>query len=239
MRGVVDHIAKDYVRLLKYADSPYKCKMLKRAALGRMCTTVRKLADSLKYLEEVRQHLSRLPSINPTTRTLILTGYPNVGKSSFINAVTHANVEVQPYAFTTKSLYVGHFDYGYARWQLIDTPGILDHPLANRNTIELTAITALAHIQAAVLFMVDISEQCGFSIESQVALFHSIKALFKSKPLVIVLNKVDVVKYDALSAEKQELLRGMTEGLEDVIALECSCLCAQGLDDVKNKVGPP
>lgn len=209
--------------------------MLKRAGLGRMCTAVRKLGDSLKYLEEVRQHLSRLPSINPNTRTLILTGYPNVGKSSFINSVSHANVDVQPYAFTTKSLFVGHFDYGYSRWQVIDTPGILDHPLANRNTIELTAITALAHIQAAILYFVDISEQCGFPIESQVALFHSVKILFKNKPLVIVLNKVDLVKFADLPLEKQELLKTMTEDLEDVIVLEASCLTSIGIDEAKNK----
>lgn len=78
-----------------------------------MCTIVKKLGPSLAYLEQVRQHLARLPSIDPTTRTLIVCGYPNVGKSSFMNKVTRANVEVQPYAFTTKALYVGHTDYKY------------------------------------------------------------------------------------------------------------------------------
>jgi nucleolar GTP-binding protein len=47
--------------------------------------------------------------------------------------------QVQPYAFTTKSLYVGHLDYRYQRWQVIDTPGILDRPLEERNTIEMQA----------------------------------------------------------------------------------------------------
>ena len=32
--------------------------------------------------------------------------------------VTRADVEVQPYAFTTKSLFVGHMDYKYLRWQV-------------------------------------------------------------------------------------------------------------------------
>jgi hypothetical protein len=50
---------------------------------------------------------------------------------------------VQPYAFTTKSLFVGHMDYKYLRWQVIDTPGILDHALEDRNTIEMQAVTAL------------------------------------------------------------------------------------------------
>lgn len=46
-------------------------------------------------------------------------------------------MDVQPYAFTTKSLFVGHMDYRYLRWQVIDTPGILDRPLEERNTIEM------------------------------------------------------------------------------------------------------
>jgi nucleolar GTP-binding protein len=79
--GLIDGISKDYVRLLKYGDSLYRCKSLKRAALGRMATVMKKLNASLGYLEQVRQHLSRLPSIDPTERTVIVCGYPNVGKS--------------------------------------------------------------------------------------------------------------------------------------------------------------
>lgn len=36
-----------------------------------------------------------------------------------MNLITRAEVEVQPYAFTTKSLYVGHTDYEYLRWQVL------------------------------------------------------------------------------------------------------------------------
>mmetsp|Transcript_40231 Transcript_40231/g.96403 ORF Transcript_40231/g.96403 Transcript_40231/m.96403 type:complete len:646 (-) Transcript_40231:183-2120(-) len=234
VRGVVDTVAKDYCKLMKFADSPYKSKMLKRAALGRMCTAVKKLQSSLVYLEEVRQHLGRLPSINPNARTLLVTGYPNVGKSSFMNIVTNANVEVQAYAFTTKSLYVGHMDYDYLRWQVIDTPGILDHPLEDRNTIEMTAITALAHIQASVLFFVDISETCGFTLEQQVALFHSIKPLFKGKPLLVVLNKQDLRKVEDLSAAERELLNTMCDGEGSTVKMmSTSCATKVGVDEVK------
>ena len=100
-KSIVDNIANDYVRLLKYSDSLYRAKMLKRAALGRMCTLIKKLKSSFSYLEEVRKHMGRLPVIDPQSRTLIITGYPNVGKSSFMNNITNANVEVQDYAFTT------------------------------------------------------------------------------------------------------------------------------------------
>ena len=87
-------------------------------------------------------------------------------KSSF--QITRADVDVQPYAFTTKSLYVGHTDYKYLRWQIIDTPGILDHPLEERNVIEMQAVTALAHLRAAILYFFDVSEQCGHSLDEQV-----------------------------------------------------------------------
>ncbi len=105
-KSIVDNVANDYVRMLKYGDSLYRCKMLKRAALGRMATLLKKLKASLAYLEEVRKHLSRLPQIDTQTRTLIITGFPNVGKSSFMNKVTNANVDVQNYPFTTQSLFV-------------------------------------------------------------------------------------------------------------------------------------
>ena len=55
---------------------------------ARMCTIMKRQKQSLEYLEQVRQHLSRLPSIDPNTRTLLICGFPNVGKSSFINKVS-------------------------------------------------------------------------------------------------------------------------------------------------------
>lgn len=220
-RHLIDNVAKDYVRLLKYGDSLYRCKQLKRAALGRMATIMRRQTENLAYLEQVRQHLSRLPSIDPNTRTIIICGFPNVGKSSFINKITRADVEVQPYAFTTKSLFVGHTDYKYLRWQIIDTPGILDHPLEERNTIEMQAITALAHLRAAVLYIMDPSEQCGHSLEAQKSLFDNIKPLFNNKPLLVVANKADIWR-DNLSDEKRAILKEVEAAVDSDKIFEMS-----------------
>jgi nucleolar GTP-binding protein len=76
----------------------------------------------------------------------------------------------------------------------MDTPGILDHPLEERNTIEMQAITALAHLNACILYFIDISETCGYTIKQQVSLYHSIKPLFQNKPLMIVMTKLDLVR---------------------------------------------
>ncbi|XP_069912103.1 GTP-binding protein 4 isoform X4 [Oryctolagus cuniculus] len=232
-KNLVDNVAKDYVRLMKYGDSLYRCKQLKRAALGRMCTIIKRQRQSLEYLEQVRQHLSRLPTIDPNTRTLLLCGYPNVGKSSFINKVTRADVDVQPYAFTTKSLFVGHMDYKYLRWQVVDTPGILDHPLEDRNTIEMQAITALAHLRAAVLYVMDLSEQCGHGLKEQVELFLNIRPLFINKPLIVVANKCDVKRIAELSEDDQKIFVDLQA--EGFPVIETSTLTEEGVIKVKTE----
>ncbi|KAF2113285.1 nucleolar GTP-binding protein-like protein [Lophiotrema nucula] len=232
-KGLIEAVARDYVRLLKYGQSLFQCKQLKRAALGRMATICKRLKDPLVYLEQVRQHLGRLPSIDPNTRTLVICGYPNVGKSSFLKNISRADVDVQPYAFTTKSLFVGHFDYKMLRFQAIDTPGILDHPLEEMNTIEHQSICAIAHLRASILYFMDLSEQCGYSVQAQIALFHSIKPLFANKQVFVVINKTDLMKPEDLDLEVQEQLQGMLKSGE-VELLQLSCTTTEGVMSVRN-----
>ena len=232
-KGLIETVARDYIRLLKYGQSLFQCKQLKRAALGRMATICKRLKDPLLYLEQVRQHLGRLPSIDPNTRTLLICGYPNVGKSSFLKNISRADVDVQPYAFTTKSLFVGHFDYKMLRFQAIDTPGILDHPLEEMNTIEMQSITAIAHLRSAICYFMDLSEQCGYSVQAQMALFQSIKPLFANKLVFIVINKIDVMRPEDLDAETQAQLQEILKS-GNVELLQLSCTTQEGLMNVRN-----
>lgn len=232
-KHLIETVSRDYVRLLKYGQSLFQCKQLKRAALGRMATITKRLKDPLVYLEQVRQHLGRLPSIDPNTRTLLICGYPNVGKSSFLRNISRADVDVEPYAFTTKSLFVGHFDYKYLRFQAIDTPGILDHPLEEMNTIEMQSITAIAHLRSAILYFMDLSEQCGYSVQAQIQLFHSIRPLFANKIVFVVVNKIDVTRPEDLEPETRKELDNMLKPGE-VEMLQLSCSTTEGVTEVKN-----
>lgn len=104
--------------------------------------------------------------------------------------------------------------------QVVDTPGILDHPLEERNTIEMQAITALAHLRSAVLYVMDASEQCGHNLEQQLQLFENIRPLFA--------NKV------ARRASLASCFRGLLEGR--LFFLTAFILCAsQPLIIVANK----
>jgi hypothetical protein len=61
----------------RYADSLYRAKQLKRAALGRMCTIAKKLGPSLAYLEQVHPVAKNvhLRSMTRTTKCDYLCGW--------------------------------------------------------------------------------------------------------------------------------------------------------------------
>ena len=67
----------------------------------------------------------------------------------------------------------------------------------------MQSITALAHLKACILYFIDISEECGATIEQQFNLFNGIKQLFKGKPMVIVLTKTDIKKITELTPEEK------------------------------------
>ena len=73
----------------------------------------------------------------------------------------------------------------------------------------MQSITALAHLRAAVLYVLDISEQCGHSLAQQAALFHSIKPLFANKPLLVVANKVDATQLESLAPADKAVIDEM------------------------------
>ena len=66
--------------------------------------------------------------------------------------------------------------------------------------------------QCVVLFVIDVSEECGYSVAQQVALFNSVHVLFKNKPKVVILNKTDKVKPADLAEDVKQLLKNLEAG---------------------------
>ncbi|HZK30624.1 MAG TPA: GTPase, partial [Methanoregula sp.] len=145
----------------------------------------------LIFLNEVRNVLRKLPHVDDSC-TIVIAGYPNVGKSSFIRHVSSADPEIASYPFTTKGIIVGHRIMGRERIQFVDTPGILDRPSEQRNAIEKQALSAMMNVADIILFILDPSEHCGYPMDVQLNLLKEVKGMIEV-PLVVVANKSDIV----------------------------------------------
>ena len=184
-------IRGEYHTKLRNASDVDHARKLRKQAFARLADVVEQVEDSLLAIAAAREALRDLPDIRPDEPTVVVAGYPNVGKSSFVNAVTRASNEINSYPFTTTEINVGHFEDDHVRYQLVDTPGLLDRPPQERNEIESQAVSALEHLADAVLVLVDASGECGYPIDVQVELRDALAEQFADAPVLTVCNKAD------------------------------------------------
>tara|TARA_B100001115_G_scaffold180841_1_gene173912 strand:+ start:2249 stop:3430 length:1182 start_codon:yes stop_codon:yes gene_type:complete len=168
----------------------------RREAYGRISSIVGQTSKSLEWLNSARETLKKLPSIDSSHPCIVVAGAPNVGKSALISSLSSGKPEVASYPFTTKQLHVGHFDHRRLKYQIVDTPGLLDRPMQERNQIEMQAIAALEHIGSIVLFVIDYSEECGTSLVEQNNLLKEVKNLLNKKEIIVVETKADLINID-------------------------------------------
>ena len=194
----VDELRSEYQGRIRRADSDTARKVRKQA-FARFADIVEEVEADLLALGEAREALKTLPDIRADEPAIVVAGYPNVGKSSFVNGVTNARNETASYPFTTTRIRVGHVTRDRVRYQLVDTPGLLDQPADQRNAIEQQAVSALAHLADGVLFVVDASGDCGYPIDAQLELRDELRERFAGAaaadddpvPIVTVCNKSD------------------------------------------------
>ncbi|WP_435361052.1 NOG1 family protein [Haloarchaeobius sp. DFWS5] len=167
-------------------------RKFRRQAFARLADVVEEIEDDLLLIGQARDALKGLPDIRPDEPAIVVAGYPNVGKSSFVNSVTRASNETASYPFTTKGIGVGHFERDRVRYQIIDTPGLLDRPADERNEIEQQAASALTHLGDCLMFVLDPSGNCGYPLSSQLELLDSVQEQFQDVPVLVVANKADV-----------------------------------------------
>jgi len=184
-------LGREYIGKLPRGDTD-SMRTVRKQGFARMGSVMDQIEEDLDAVGRARDALKGLPEIDPDDPTIVVAGYPNVGKSSFVNAVSTAKIETAEYPFTTKGIEVGHLDVERVRWQIVDTPGLLDRPADERNEIENQAVSALAHAGDVILFFLDASETCGYMLDDQRALRAEVAAEFGDVPLVTVCNKADL-----------------------------------------------
>ncbi len=201
---IIRRLEREHIRRLRAVSSLGGTSAIRRQAYGRISSTVRRASDHLAILREAEGKLADLPSVFIEMPTIVIAGYPNVGKTMLLRRLTGSEPKIAPYPFTTKGLNLGYFERGYKRYQVIDTPGLLDRPLAKRNPVERQAIAALRHLADVAVFMLDPSGTCGYEFEHQLHLLEDVRNTFSN--VIVVINKTDLLDEQRVR-EVQELCK--------------------------------
>ena len=209
----INGFADKYAHKIKGVGKVEEAIKFRKEFYGRTSSILKQIAPKLEYLADVREIIRKLPNINPELPTVVVAGYPNVGKSELVAKLSTAKPEIASYPFTTKGIVVGHTEIKGKRVQIVDTPGLLDRPLEKRNKIEKEAILALKYLASIIVFLLDPSETCGYSMDEQLKLLDEVKMDF-NVPILEVENKVDLICTDS-SCIKISAKTG--EGLEELV----------------------
>ncbi|MCQ4333539.1 50S ribosome-binding GTPase [Natronomonas sp. F2-12] len=217
-----DSIKGEYQGRIRNADTD-TARKLRKQAFARLADVTEQVEADLLAIGEARDALKTLPDIRADEPAIVVAGYPNVGKSSFVNRVTNATNETAAYPYTTTRIGIGHLERDRIRYQLIDTPGLLDRPAEERNAIESQAVSALTHLADAVVVLLDASGDCGYPLDRQLDLLAEIEATFEA-PVLAVCNKSDRSRdVDAdhyMSVETGEGVEGVVDAAIGAIGYE-------------------
>lgn len=189
----IKELQKQYTSKVMTSSSTFAADNARKAFYGRASSVVNKISPDLEFLTYARNEFRKVPDFDDGILTFVIAGFPNVGKSQFLRTISAAEPEVAAYPFTTKGIEVGIHEADHRRYQIIDTPGLLDRELGDRNRIEMQAVTALKHLANSILFILDPSETCGYRMENQMRLLDSVRELFPAVPMLVVENKVDIL----------------------------------------------
>lgn len=224
--GIITQLEKEYGSKIRKNPSE-KATAIQKQAYGRISSVINKIKKDLDFLDFAKQNLRNMPTIDFDAKTIVIAGFPNVGKSTLLRQITGADPQVANYPFTTKGIQIGHTERHWQNVQIIDTPGLLDRPVLEMNDIEMNAIVALEHLADAILFIFDASETCGFHMDNQYNLLKQIEKIFSEIPVFYLFNKMDLI-------EDKEYLDQYIDDKENAIFI--SAIEGEGIDIINKKI---
>ena len=112
---------------------------------------------------------------------------------------------------------------------MVDTPGLLDRPMAERNQIEMQAIAALENVGDLVLFLIDPSETSGMSLKEQEHLLSEVQELLAERPLISVFSKSDIHEESRDNVLRISSLSG--DGIEELRSVIIQSIAADQVTD--------
>ncbi|KFK42458.1 hypothetical protein AALP_AA2G259300 [Arabis alpina] len=246
--GQVDVLRKKVLSVGKEHASLCAKALSKREAEDRLNEGVEKLelvfqqhGSAVDDLLSIAKVLRAMPVVDLEMPTLCLVGAPNVGKSSLVRILSTGKPEICNYPFTTRGILMGHIDLNYQRYQVTDTPGLLRRSDEDRNNLEKLTLAVLTHLPTAVLYVHDLTGECGTSPSDQFQIYKEIKERFKDYLWIDVVSKCDLLEGSPViyakedqSSDEAEIIKYRERGPDESILV--SVKTEQGLNELKSKV---
>lgn len=174
--------------------------------------------------ETVQRGIARRIPIPESKPLIAIVGRPNVGKSSLFNALAgRREAIVSEIAGTTRDRLVSEVDHFGRKMLIVDTGGLVPEPETEMEAHIAGQVAAALDGADAVIFVIDARTGATYADES---LAEQLRR--SGKPTVLVANKVDNVKQEALAVE------GYTLGVGTPIPT--SAQHRTGLDDILDAV---
>lgn len=180
IRKKINEFYRDYKLKVKIYKNKEDIKKLNKEFYGRVFSLLKRNKKYFNIVEAIKEFYRNMPRIKDLP-TVVITGLPNVGKSTLLKKLTGSEPEISNYPFTTKDIMIGYIKTPYSDIQVLDVPGILDREITKMNEIEKRAILALKYLANIIVFVIDITETCGYKIEEQENVLRRILKLFKAK----------------------------------------------------------
>ncbi|KAF8013907.1 hypothetical protein BT93_I1690 [Corymbia citriodora subsp. variegata] len=221
---------------LTLGDGNYEEVLMKVDTLRKKVTSVGKEHASL-----CAKTLRAMPVVDLETPTLCLVGAPNVGKSSLVRILSTGKPEIRNYPFTTRGILMGHIALNYQHFQVTDTPGLLRRHDEDRNNLEKLTLAVLSHLPTAILYVHDLSGECGMSPSDQYWIYKEIKERFNDHLWLDVISKSDLLQESPVvfisedpTVDNDEMVQYRKEGPDG--AIHVSVKSEQGLNELKQSV---
>ncbi|KAL4296605.1 hypothetical protein GQ457_12G008150 [Hibiscus cannabinus] len=244
----VDALRKKVVSVGKEHASLCAQSLSKREAEERLNEGLEKLQEIFKRegqavdnLLYIAKTLRAMPVVDLEMPTLCLVGAPNVGKSSLVRLLSTGKPEVCNYPFTTRGILMGHITIDYQHFQVTDTPGLLKRCDEDRNNLEMLTLAVLSHLPTAILYVHDLSGECGMSPSDQFMIYKEISKRFGDHLWLDVISKCDLLKESPVvfitedgEADHLELAKYRKIGPEG--AIRVSVKNDEGVDELTKKV---
>lgn len=248
MLGKVDSLRKKVVSVGKEHASLCAKSLSKREAEERLNEGMKKVKEMFNHggkavddLLNIAKTLRAMPVVDLETPTLCLVGAPNVGKSSLVRVLSTGKPEICNYPFTTRGILMGHIVSNYQNFQVTDTPGLLKRCDEDRNNLEKLTLAVLSHLPTAILYVHDLSGDCGTSSSDQFIIYKEIKERFPDHLWLDVVSKCDLLQESPVlfiteDADDNDLKLSKYRKLGPDGALHVSVKNEVGLNELKVRV---